>query len=391
MFPETWPPGAVPVRLTTFSGPPGRGLLPPQGHGQGSAEEPRQPGRPCPGLEGHLGLRGTQRRCRHHSHPPCRIKGLGGAEPQDLGAGGEGQIGASGGGRDESGQGAGKKLQTWSLGLHCASFLPPARSCPRGETFEVTRPLLLGGSSPAEDRCAPELRRRCVSGGWAPGQRPGWGGHLGSLYGALFYSLFSFPNHTGLTPPPVDLVPPSEAECHWADTELNRRRRRFCSKVEGYGSVCSCKDPTPIEFSPDPVSGALGSEAETPFQLGRAPQESRLSFAYRSLGGNQELRLTMEPGARDGASWLWGRSRPCEQRPGAGVGLSVRRGQDAEDPLSFFLEPRSPWRLFSDGGPGLKRAGGKRWTLFLLQLPDNKVLHVPVAVIAGNRPNYLYR
>lgn len=99
----------------------------------------------------------------------------------------------------------------------------------------------------------------------------------------------------------------------------------------------------------------------------------------------------MAPGARDGASWLWGRSRPCEQRPGAGVGLSVRRGQDAEDPLSFFLEPRSPWRLFSDGGPGLKRAGGKRWTLFLLQLPDNKVLHVPVAVIAGNRPNYLYR
>ncbi|XP_062047198.1 protein O-linked-mannose beta-1,2-N-acetylglucosaminyltransferase 1 isoform X2 [Lepus europaeus] len=45
----------------------------------------------------------------------------------------------------------------------------------------------------------------------------------------------------------------AEAECHWADTELNRRRRRFCSKVEGYGSVCSCKDPTPIEFSPDPL------------------------------------------------------------------------------------------------------------------------------------------
>ncbi|XP_013854873.1 protein O-linked-mannose beta-1,2-N-acetylglucosaminyltransferase 1 isoform X2 [Sus scrofa] len=103
----------------------------------------------------------------------------------------------------------------------------------------------------------------------------------------------------------VPLSSAEEAECHWADTELNRRRRRFCSKVEGYGSVCSCKDPTPIEFSPDP--------------------------------------------------------------------------------------PRSPWRLFSDGGPGLKRAGGKRWTLFLLQLPDNKVLHVPVAVIAGNRPNYLYR
>ncbi|XP_058299331.1 protein O-linked-mannose beta-1,2-N-acetylglucosaminyltransferase 1 isoform X3 [Hylobates moloch] len=52
----------------------------------------------------------------------------------------------------------------------------------------------------------------------------------------------------------VPLSSAEEAECHWADTELNRRRRRFCSKVEGYGSVCSCKDPTPIEFSPDPLA-----------------------------------------------------------------------------------------------------------------------------------------
>lgn len=51
---------------------------------------------------------------------------------------------------------------------------------------------------------------------------------------------------------------PADAECHWPDTELNRRRKRFCSKVEGYGSVCSCKDPTPIEFNPDPVSAGAG-------------------------------------------------------------------------------------------------------------------------------------
>ncbi|TKC36434.1 hypothetical protein EI555_000645 [Monodon monoceros] len=51
----------------------------------------------------------------------------------------------------------------------------------------------------------------------------------------------------------VPLSSAEEAECHWADTELNRRRHRFCGKVEGYGSVCSCKDPTPIEFSPDPL------------------------------------------------------------------------------------------------------------------------------------------
>lgn len=49
------------------------------------------------------------------------------------------------------------------------------------------------------------------------------------------------------------LICPTEAECHWADTELNRRRKIFCSKVEGYGSICSCKDPAPVEFNPEPV------------------------------------------------------------------------------------------------------------------------------------------
>ncbi|XP_052415765.1 protein O-linked-mannose beta-1,2-N-acetylglucosaminyltransferase 1 [Carassius gibelio] len=49
----------------------------------------------------------------------------------------------------------------------------------------------------------------------------------------------------------VQLTASEEAECHWADTELNRRRKLFCSKVEGYGSICSCKDPAPIEFNPD--------------------------------------------------------------------------------------------------------------------------------------------
>lgn len=54
------------------------------------------------------------------------------------------------------------------------------------------------------------------------------------------------------------VVFPAEAECHWADTELNRRRKIFCSKVEGYGSICSCKDPAPIEFNPDAVRHAAG-------------------------------------------------------------------------------------------------------------------------------------
>ncbi|XP_051568692.1 protein O-linked-mannose beta-1,2-N-acetylglucosaminyltransferase 1-like [Myxocyprinus asiaticus] len=51
----------------------------------------------------------------------------------------------------------------------------------------------------------------------------------------------------------VQLTASEEAECHWVDTELNRRRKLFCSKVEGYGSICSCNDPAPIEFNPDPL------------------------------------------------------------------------------------------------------------------------------------------
>lgn len=31
------------------------------------------------------------------------------------------------------------------------------------------------------------------------------------------------------------------SECQWEDTDANRRRKDFCSKYEGYGSVCSCK------------------------------------------------------------------------------------------------------------------------------------------------------
>ncbi|XP_062308165.1 protein O-linked-mannose beta-1,2-N-acetylglucosaminyltransferase 1 isoform X1 [Osmerus eperlanus] len=51
----------------------------------------------------------------------------------------------------------------------------------------------------------------------------------------------------------VQLTASEEAECHWADTDRNRRRKIFCSKVEGYGSICSCKDPAPIQFNPDPL------------------------------------------------------------------------------------------------------------------------------------------
>jgi hypothetical protein len=46
----------------------------------------------------------------------------------------------------------------------------------------------------------------------------------------------------------------TDSECDWADSEENRRRREFCSHIEGYGSVCSCADPAPLLFNPEPVS-----------------------------------------------------------------------------------------------------------------------------------------
>jgi hypothetical protein len=46
----------------------------------------------------------------------------------------------------------------------------------------------------------------------------------------------------------------ADSECDWADKEENKRRREFCNHIEGYGSVCSCTDPAPLLFNPEPVS-----------------------------------------------------------------------------------------------------------------------------------------
>uniref|UniRef100_A0A1A8NKE4 Protein O-linked-mannose beta-1,2-N-acetylglucosaminyltransferase n=1 Tax=Nothobranchius rachovii TaxID=451742 RepID=A0A1A8NKE4_9TELE len=76
----------------------------------------------------------------------------------------------------------------------------------------------------------------------------------------------------------VQLTAAEEAECHWADTELNRRRKLFCSKVEGYGSICSCKDPAPIEFSPDPLPSSNVFNVPVAVIAGNRP-----NYLYRML------------------------------------------------------------------------------------------------------------
>ena len=39
----------------------------------------------------------------------------------------------------------------------------------------------------------------------------------------------------------VCLVPAKQSQCIWDDSEELNRRRTFCDKFEGYGSVCKCK------------------------------------------------------------------------------------------------------------------------------------------------------
>ncbi|GFO13328.1 protein o-linked-mannose beta-1,2-n-acetylglucosaminyltransferase 1 [Plakobranchus ocellatus] len=48
----------------------------------------------------------------------------------------------------------------------------------------------------------------------------------------------------------VPLADSKEVGCQWPNNSEGRRRKAFCSKVEGYGSVCHCKGPAPITFQP---------------------------------------------------------------------------------------------------------------------------------------------
>ncbi|XP_028393011.1 protein O-linked-mannose beta-1,2-N-acetylglucosaminyltransferase 1-like [Dendronephthya gigantea] len=46
----------------------------------------------------------------------------------------------------------------------------------------------------------------------------------------------------------VDLVPVEQSQCKWDESEVSKRRRKFCERFEGYGSVCSCSNPAPIDI-----------------------------------------------------------------------------------------------------------------------------------------------
>lgn len=46
----------------------------------------------------------------------------------------------------------------------------------------------------------------------------------------------------------VEFVPAEESQCQWDETDENARRKTFCDRFEGYGSVCSCTNPAPIDI-----------------------------------------------------------------------------------------------------------------------------------------------
>ncbi|XP_065175092.1 protein O-linked-mannose beta-1,2-N-acetylglucosaminyltransferase 1-like [Sycon ciliatum] len=51
---------------------------------------------------------------------------------------------------------------------------------------------------------------------------------------------------------PVSLV---ASVCDWAHTPESKRRQQFCSKYEGYFSLCHCTDPSPLLLHPEPLKG----------------------------------------------------------------------------------------------------------------------------------------
>uniref|UniRef100_A0A6A7G3Y6 Protein O-linked-mannose beta-1,2-N-acetylglucosaminyltransferase 1 n=1 Tax=Hirondellea gigas TaxID=1518452 RepID=A0A6A7G3Y6_9CRUS len=76
----------------------------------------------------------------------------------------------------------------------------------------------------------------------------------------------------------VPLVTVRESECDWSESEENRRRREFCSHIEGYGSVCSCDQPAPLTFTTEPLLNNQVHDVPVSIIASNRPH-----YLYRSL------------------------------------------------------------------------------------------------------------
>jgi len=82
----------------------------------------------------------------------------------------------------------------------------------------------------------------------------------------------------------LPLVNQSVAECDlWPKNEENDRRRDFCDKMEGFGSVCSCADPAPISFVPDRISDPEVARRIVGLPIAVIAGPARPHYLYRML------------------------------------------------------------------------------------------------------------
>ena len=84
----------------------------------------------------------------------------------------------------------------------------------------------------------------------------------------------------------VPLVSAEDSECsNWSKSEENQRRRSFCSRIEGYGSVCSCLDPALIDFSS--LSHVTSADRHRFERIAKVPisivASNRPQYLYRML------------------------------------------------------------------------------------------------------------
>lgn len=82
-------------------------------------------------------------------------------------------------------------------------------------------------------------------------------------------------------------TPDTMVECDWPETSLNKKRREFCTKYEGYGSLCHCAKPLPLSHSPHPL--VPNNVADVPVAV---IASNRPSYLFRML-----RRLLSIPGA----------------------------------------------------------------------------------------------
>ncbi|XP_065206795.1 protein O-linked-mannose beta-1,2-N-acetylglucosaminyltransferase 1-like isoform X2 [Planococcus citri] len=76
----------------------------------------------------------------------------------------------------------------------------------------------------------------------------------------------------------VPLVSFEESECIWPDGDELERRKTFCNQIEGYGHVCSCENPSPVSFDPDPIIDSRIADVPVSIIASNRPQ-----YLYRML------------------------------------------------------------------------------------------------------------